>query len=315
MYSLVVSALVPVVALIAAGFVVGRTGWLGPTVVKHLSNLAFLVLTPVLLFRTMSGVRVEQLDPKPALAYTLALALVFTGMLALRGLNRGATVLALTVTYGNAVMIGIPLIGLAWGDAGLVTLFTLIPIHSLVLLTTATVLLESMLARERSAGSPAATGRLVRVAGHALRKALVHPVPLPIIAGLLFAQTGLEIPPWLMQPMRWLASAFGPVALVLVGITLARSAIGAQFRGALLLTGMKNFLVPVLAGALGHAMGMSGLPLTVLVVTAALPAGANAFLFSQRYGVAEQLVTATLGLSTVMALLSVSLAVGLLEGY
>ena len=51
-------------------------------------------------------------------------------------------VLALGVTYSNAVMIGIPLVQLAWGDAGLVTLLTLIPIHSLVLLTAATVGLE-----------------------------------------------------------------------------------------------------------------------------------------------------------------------------
>jgi len=75
-------------------------------------------------------------------------------MLWWRGMNRAAVVLALAlgVTYGNAVMIGIPLVQLAWGgDAGLVTLLTLIPIHSLVLLTAATVVLEFALAREHSA--------------------------------------------------------------------------------------------------------------------------------------------------------------------
>ena len=110
MNSIVLSALLPVAALIAFGFLLGRTRWLGPRVVKHLSDLAFLVLTTILLFRTMGKVHVEQLDLKPAAAYILALALVFAGMLVLRGLSRTSAVLALAATYSNAVMIGIPLI-------------------------------------------------------------------------------------------------------------------------------------------------------------------------------------------------------------
>ena len=306
MNSIVLSAMLPVVALITVGFVLGRTGWLGPQVVKQLSRLAFSVLTPVLLFRTMGTVHLEQLDLKPAAAYILALTLVFVGTLALRGLNRSATVLALALTYSNAVMIGIPLIGLAWGDAGLVTLLTLIPVHSLLLLTSATVALEFVLAHEETANTPHVAGRLLRVAGRALRKALLHPVPLPIIAGLLFAQTGLRIPAWLDEPMRWMGSAFGPLALALVGITLAGSSIGAQLRGALVLAGIKNLLVPALAALLGWAFGMAGLSLAVMVVTAALPIGANVFMFSQRYAVAEELVTASVAVSTALALVTVS---------
>ena len=226
--------------------------------------------------------------------------------------------LALALTYSNAVMVGIPLVGLAWGDAGLVTLLTLIPVHSLLLLTSATLALELVLARDESAQAasvraPNVVGRMWRVVAQALRKALLHPVPLPIIAGLLFAQTGLQVPVWLDLPMRWLGSAFGPLALSLVGITLAGSVIGVQLRGALVLTAIKNLLVPALAAWLGWVFGMHGLPLAVMVVTAALPIGANVFLFSQRYGVAQDLVTAGVAVSTAMALVTVS-AVMLLAG-
>ena len=327
MNSIVLSALLPVTALIAFGFLLGRTRWLSPRVVKHLSDLAFLVLTPLLLFRTMGKVHVEQLDLKPAAAYILALALVFAGMLVLRGLSRTSAMLALAATYSNAVMIGIPLVTLAWGDAGLVTLLTLIPVHSLLLLTSATLALEFAVALEHRRAAPKGeipqcvapryphkqiagikvAGRMLGVAGRALRKALIHPVPLPIVAGLLFAQTGLVIPAWIDQPMRWLGAAFGPLALALVGITLAGSAIGAQVRGALVMTGIKNLLVPALAALLGWAMGMRGLSFAVMVVTAALPIGANVFMFSQRYGVAQQLVTASVAISTAFSAISVSL--------
>jgi len=303
----VLSALLPVVALIVVGLLLGRAGWVTPAWVRRLSTLSFMVLTPVVLFRAMYQVHVEQLDLRPAAAYITALALVFAGMVWWRGLNRTSVVLALAVTYSNAVMIGIPLVQFAWGDSGLVTLLTLIPIHSLVLLTSATVVLEFALAREHVARSPEVTGHLLRVTLRALRKALVHPVPLPIIAGLLFAQTGLVVPPALDQPMRWIGMAFGPLALVLVGIALAGSAVGAQLRSALQLAAIKNFAVPLLAAAVGWAMGMRGLPLAVLVTTAALPIGANVFIFSQRYGVAQQLITAGVAVSTLLALVSVSL--------
>ena len=115
MNHIVLSALMPVMALILLGLAVGRARWLGPEVVRRLTTLAFMVLTPALLFRAMSRVQVDELDLRPALVYTLALALVFGAVLRRHGLSQRAAVLALAATYGNAVMIGIPLISLAWG--------------------------------------------------------------------------------------------------------------------------------------------------------------------------------------------------------
>jgi len=63
--------------------------------------------------------------------------------------------------------------------------------------------------------------------------------------------------------------------------------------------------------ALGLGFGMTGLPLTVMIVTAALPMGANVFLFAQRYEVAQELVTASLAVSTVLGLLTVTLVMAL----
>jgi predicted permease len=70
---------------------------------------------------------------------------------------------------------------------------------------------------------------------------------------------------------------------------------------------LKNLLLPALVAALGWAMGLSGLPLTVMVVAASLPVGANVFMFSQRYGVAQDLVAASMAVSTAMALGTVTL--------
>jgi predicted permease len=131
-------------------------------------------------------------------------------------------------------------------------------------------------------------------------------VPLPIIGGLLFAQTGLQLPAALDTPLQLLGTAFGPLALVLVGVTLAQTAVGTHLRGALALACAKNLLHPLLVLVLGWALGLSGLPFVVMVVAASLPIGANVFLFSQRYQVAEDLVTASVAVSTTLALLTLS---------
>ena len=65
----VLSALLPVVLLILLGIVVGRAKLVRPESVRDLSNLVFLVLTPALLFRTMSSVHLERLDLQPIFQY------------------------------------------------------------------------------------------------------------------------------------------------------------------------------------------------------------------------------------------------------
>ena len=307
----VFSALLPVVLLIAIGFIAGRAGWIRAEAIKDLSNLVFMVLTPALLFRTMSSVHVEQLNFKPVAMYFVAALLLFGGMLAWLGWSRRAAVLALAVTFSNTVMIGIPLVGLAYGQAGLVTLFTLISVHSLVLLTLATVVLELVSAREERAAGQGGQRHMALTVLAAVKSGVIHPVPLPIMVGLLFAQTGLVLPEVVDKPLHLLGSAFGPVALVLVGVTLTQVQVGPHLKSALGISLLKNLALPSLVAALGLALGMSGLPLAVMIVTASLPMGANVFLFAQRYEVAQDLVTASMAVSTVIGLATVTLVMPL----
>ena len=302
----VFSALGPVVLLVILGYAAGRLRWIRAESSKDLSNLVFLVLTPALMFRTMGKVDVKQLEALPLLTYFAAVMLLFALILLWQGFNRRAAVLVLAATFSNTVMIGIALVSLAYGEAGLVILLSLISLHALVLLTAGTVILELAVAREASTGGQGA-GAMLRTVLGAVRNAVIHPVPLPIIAGLLYAQTGWAIPEVVDKPLQWLGNAFGPLALLLVGVTLAGTRVGPHLRGALGLMLIKNLLMPALVAGLGLFMGLSGLALVVMVVTAALPMGANVFLFSQRYAVAEELVTASIIVSNAVALLTVPL--------
>ena len=310
----VLSALMPVVLLIAIGFVAGKVRWIRAESTKDLSSLVFMVLSPALLFRTMSVVHLEQLEFRPVVMYFVASMLVFAAVLAWQGLNRRAILMALTATFSNTVAIGTPLVGLAYGQAGLVILFALISVHALVLLTLATLALELASAREAAAsGNPGSDRHPLRTVLAAVRSGILHPVPLPIIVGLLFAQTGWVVPAVLDRPLQLLGNAFGPLALVLVGVSLTQVSVGQQLKSALGLSLLKNLLLPALVAALGWSVGLTGLPLTIMVVAASLPVGANVFMFSQRYGVAQDLVTATMAVSTALALVTVSVVMSLMN--
>ncbi|MEO0028374.1 MAG: hypothetical protein RJB45_415 [Pseudomonadota bacterium] len=307
----VISSLLPVVLLILVGFVAGRAKLVRPEAVRDLSNLVFLVLTQALLFRTMSSVHLEKLDMRPVFQYFLVAGSLFFIMLMVYGRDSRASVLALASIFSNTLMIGVPLVGLAYGESGQVLLFTLISLHALVLLTMATVVLELQMAYEQAAET-GESRHMLKTVGMAIKNAVLHPVPLPILIGLIYAQTGLGLHPIVDKPLQLLGASFGPVALVLVGITLSQTPVGHNIKGAIKLSVVKTFVHPFLMAAAGYAMGMRGLHLTVMVVAAALPIGANVFLFSQRYQKEEDVVTAAVAVSTAFALISVTLVMALL---
>lgn len=307
----VLSSLLPVVFLISMGFVAGRAKLVRQDAVRDLTNLVFLVLAQALLFRTMSSVHLETLDLRPVFQYFVVASALFFIMLMMYGRDSRASVLALASIFSNTLMIGVPLVGLAYGEPGQVLLFTLISLHALVLLTMATVVLELQMAYEHAA-EHGETRHMLKTVGMAMKNAVLHPVPLPILIGLIYAQTGWGLHPIVDKPLQLLGASFGPVALVLVGITLAQTPVGENFKGAMKISVVKTFVHPVLMAAAGYAMGMRGLHLTVMVVAAALPIGANVFLFSQRYQKEEDVVTAAVAVSTALALVSVTLVMALL---
>jgi malonate transporter and related proteins len=300
----VITSLLPVILLIASGYAAGRLGFIRASATKDYSNLIFFVLLPPLLFRTMAGTHPEELQVLPVLAYLGSMVVTFAGVMLIRGFNQRSIILSLAATYGNIVMIGIALIGFAYGAAGQAVLFSLISVHAIIMLTTATLMLEWL--RKKDENTHPLQTALV-----SLRGALLQPTTWPIVLGLVYGQTGFGIPVVLDRPMQLLGQAFSPLALVLVGLTLSATQFGDHIKPALGLAILKNFVQPLLVLGLGLLLGLHGLPLTVMVVAASLPMGANVFMFSQRYQESEALMTTSVSVSTVVALFSVALTMSL----
>lgn len=309
----IVSAGLPVVVLVGIGWAVARRGLVSREAVGGLAGLVFFVFGPALLFRGASRVDLAALEAAALVRY-YAVAVGLYGVLVLfYGRDVRAAVLALAGVFSNVLMVGMPVVGFAFGEAGLTILFSLVATHALVLLGVATFVLETAAARERSAAGDAG-GSPWHTLGRSVRRTLLHPVPLPILAGLVFGASGLTLPAPLDRTLEVMAAAFPPLALVLVGAALAQTQIVGHRQTVVQLAVVKTIVHPLAMAACGWATGLDGLPLAVLIVTAALPIGANAFLFARIYRREEAAVTAATAASTVIGLVGVAVALTLTRG-
>jgi hypothetical protein len=298
--------LLAILATVFLGWLAGRLRWLGDAAsdpARVLGNAAFYIFVPALLFRTTARVDLGALPGGLLAAYFVPVLAV---LLAVYGAEhwrqRVATqrepaqpaVRAISVTYGNAVQMGIPMAAAMFGEAGLGLYLMLVSVHGLILLSVLTALVEMDLARSR--GRHAGLWPTLR---STLRNTVVHPVVLPVLVGLGWNLLGLGLPAPLDEMLQLLGSAVVPLCLVLIGLSLAHYGVRGQLRGAVGVTLLKLLALPaVVLIAARWGFGLTGLPLAVLVTMAALPVGSNALIFAQRYRTAQAEATAAIVLST-----------------
>ncbi len=305
MSSDVIVKLAAIVAIIALGFVAGRTARLGGAEpARTLSNVAFYLFTPALLFRTTARIDLARLPWATLAAFFGPVVLLMLVVYAWQHTRvdlppAGPSVRAISTTFGNTVQLGIPVAAALFGEAGLAVHVTIVSLHALTLLTIVTVLVELDLARAHARTRPGSGGLATTVAVTA-RNTVIHPVMLPVLAGLAWNVTGLPIPAVVDEVLRTLAQAVVPVCLVTIGMSLAHYGLRGVAGGAVALSAGKLVLQPALVLVAAHwGAGLHGMPLAVVVMCAALPIGSNALLFAQRYEALEGEATAGIVVSTV----------------
>ncbi|HWJ55632.1 MAG TPA: AEC family transporter, partial [Vicinamibacterales bacterium] len=193
------------------------------------------------------------------------------------------SVRAITGSFGNAVQIGIPLAAALYGEAGLALHVTLVSLHALILLTILTALVELDLAHAKRR-SDAGAGHLLGTLATTARNTVIHPVVLPVLAGLAWNVSGLALPAFADEILATLGQAVVPVCLVLIGVSLAHYGVRGALRNAAALSFVKLVVQPLAVLLFARlVLGLDGVPLAIVVMMAAVPVGSNALIFAQRY--------------------------------
>ena len=310
MTTLIFFKLLAIFMVVALGWVAGKLNWLGhpdnSDPARTLSNAAFYIFVPALLFRTTARIDFRTLPWGTLAAFfvPVMLLLVFVYGWQRRVTRNGKlataapSVRAISATFGNTVQVGIPIATALFGEAGLSIHIAVMSLHALALLTVLTVLVELDLARERQQLGHAHATLLSTLATTA-RNTIIHPVVLPVLAGLVWNVSAPPLPTIADEILLTLAQAVVPLCLVLIGMSLAYYGTRSAAKGAIVLALLKLLVLPALVLVVAHwGFGLTGLPLAVIVMMAALPVGSNALLFSQRYETLEGEATAAIVFST-----------------
>jgi malonate transporter and related proteins len=316
--------LLAIVLTVALGWAAGRMRWLGDASAdpaRVLSNVAFYIFVPALLFRTTARIDFATM-PWALIAAFFVPQLLF--MLAVYASQRRraraagqpalASTRAITASFGNTVQVGIPMAAALFGEAGLAMHITVVSLHALTLLSVLTVLVELDLARAGNAGNSGEAGSsLADTLKLTVRNTVIHPVVLPVLAGLVYNAAGLRLHAVVDEVLVLLASAVVPLCLVLIGLSLAYYGLPKRPQGAAALAAGKLVVLPLLVlVAARFGFGISGLPLAVIVMMAALPVGSNALIFAQRYRTLESEATAAIVFSTLSYMATAPLWLALL---
>lgn len=308
MASLVFFKLLALFAVVAIGWAAGRFRWLGDAApLRSLSNAALYIFIPALLFRTTSRVDFETLPWRTLAAFFLPVLGCAASVYGVeRWRNRGQAlpvaapgVRAIGASFGNTVQVGVSIAAALFGEVGLAIHIAILSLHALILFSFLTGMVEADLARERLRQDPQAAVSLATVLLGSVRQIVFHPVVLLVLAGLAWNASGIGLPTVLDQTLESLSAAVVPLCLVLLGVSLAQHGVRVALASALRASLVKLVLLPALLLLTARwGFGRSGTPLAVVVMAAALPAGSNALIFSQRYRTLEAETTAMVVLST-----------------
>lgn len=304
----------PVFALIASGYAAVLFRFVTETAHKGISEFAFSIAIPALLFRTIVVSEFPDVSPYRMWgAYYGALAVTWIAALALSALLRAGredredgVVFAIGSVYGNIVMLGIPLTLSALGNEAAGPMALILSVNT-PLLWLCGILQMELVSRKR-------TGSALSVIQPVLADLARNPLMLAIGFGVVWRFTGLGLNPVVDRTIELLAQAGSPAALIALGINLFRFEVKGEMSSVVVMSALKLLAMPAAAFVLAKLLGLPPTAAGVVVLFAAMPTGANAYIFAVQYQRLVNPVSGAVALGTLLAAVTLPVVVMVVAG-
>ena len=301
----VLNVVFPVFAIMLAGYACGRFRILGNESSEALNRFVYFIALPALFFVSMVRVSLDQVFNLPFLAaygggvaVTFALAIVVARLAFPNRL--GALGLAgLSAIFSNTGYMGIPLLMLAFGEAGMLPAIITTILNGAVIMAVGIALLELDVHRGK--------GGLTVLRG-VLAGILRSPLVISAVAGLAASGFGIPLPKAVATFCDILGAAAGPCALFAIGLFMVGKSFTAGMTEVGWLVLLKLLVQPLVTWWLAfHVFTMDPVWAAGALIQSALPTGALVFVLAQQYGLYIQRSTAVIMISTVVSLATLSL--------
>ena len=280
-----------------------RSGAFGASGVDGLLAFTVRFAVPVFLFLKMYELELDTAFNWATLVsfYVGAISCFVLGVVFARAIGRrpGESIaIGFGAFFSNTVLVGIPVMERAYGPAALEPMFGVIALHA------PTVYTMGMIAMEMSRqGGEGALAALRRAGRSIVRNGLM----IGILSGLALNLASISLPEFVLDAAKLLAAAALPAALFGMGGALTRYRLQSEISPALVIAALSLGLHPLIAyiGAV-HVFALEPPFVRAAVITAAMPAGMNVYIFAAMYNRAEGVAASTVLLSTALAVLTIS---------
>jgi len=288
------------------GYISTVFAWFDQSAVRGLTRYVFDFAVPMLLLRTLATTNLPDVIPWDYLAsyYLGTLIVLLTGIWSTRLFWKRTfsqqVINAFSGSFSNTVLLGIPIILLAFGEEAVVPLFIIIGTHGLIMVPLFTIMLEV---------GKSGKGRLITVIARTLYGLISNPLIIGLLSGL--ACNYFEISLW--KPVDDMAKFMGnsvtPCALFALGATLAGFSKNIPWQEVPLIVIIKTIVHPLVVWAMATLVfGIKeAIWIQVLVMLAAQPTGVNPFLFASRYNVGQLVASSAVFMSTIISIFTLSL--------
>ena len=299
----VLATIAPVFALILLGYLAARFKLLSGEAARGLAEFIFAIAMPALLFRTMvTSAPVEGAPLAIIASFYIADAAIWVlasvgAFLLLKSSRVGAASIAMAASFGNTVMVGLPL-GLSYfGKPAGPILALVIAFHAPALWIIATLQAEW-------SGSRAEMSKKLGSLAVDLAK---NPIVAGVVLGGLWRITGFGLPSFADRTLELLGLASIPGALFSLGMGLTKFRLKEGLPAAAFIGVVKLLILPLTTFGLARAFALPPLATAVVVLLAACPTGANAYIFAERYKSEDGAVSGAVALTTVVSVVTISL--------
>ena len=300
----VVNVVIPVFAIVLAGYLCGRFKLLGPGGSEALNGFTYYAALPALFFGSLAKVELAQIFNWSYLgAYLLGMAVVGIAALIVGRLVFGARGAALAVQnmaalFSNTGYMGIPLAITAFGQGAALPAILATVVNGALIMGLYILWIEA----ERSEGS-----HLLHVARDAVAGVFRSPLVLSAIAGIVCSGLQVSVPKPVLTFCDIIGAAAPPAALFAMGLFM----VGKSFKGDLvevgLFSGLKLVLHPLATFAIVlWLVDLAPLWRDVLLLMAALPTGSLVFVLASQQQVYVRRATGIILGSTFASVVTLS---------
>ncbi|MBO1359425.1 AEC family transporter [Acetobacter sacchari] len=309
MIQVLLTSLVPIFAIMAAGYVAGKQGKIDNRNVASLNVLTMEFALPAALFATTARASRQVLAEQWPLLLTLLLGmlLIFALVWCLARFVFGASaavsaVMALSVSLPNYAAAGIPLASAVFGTTGKLYITTAIVSGAIVMSPLTLAFLEASKAQGDISG--------VRLLFQSIGRSMLKPLVVAPFLGVAVALVGLELPVFIIRSFDLLGQATAGVALFVTGLILSAQKVSWSPR-IIGLSVLCNIIQPLLGVLLVSIIPMPAEMAHAVILLLALPAGFFGLLFALRYQADSRDAGSIMVVSTLLSLITLTAALWL----